>query len=76
MPLHAVRQDIASGALVLLSVEDQPSRGLTLPMSAIYPANSPPGPAGRWLIERLKERPAAEERAAGRGADCSRQDMV
>jgi hypothetical protein len=23
-------------------------------MSVVYPASSPPGPAGRWLIERLK----------------------
>lgn len=64
MPSHAVAQDIASGALVALSIEDMPPAAMTLPMSAIYPADSPPGPAGRWLIERLKEgederRPAA-----------------
>jgi hypothetical protein len=23
-------------------------------MSAVYPAAAPPGPAGRWLIERLR----------------------
>jgi hypothetical protein len=23
-------------------------------MSAIYPTSTPPGPAGRWLIERMK----------------------
>jgi hypothetical protein len=25
-----------------------------MPMSAVYPTSAPPGPAGRWLIERLK----------------------
>jgi hypothetical protein len=25
-----------------------------LPMSAVYLTAKPPGPAGRWLIERLK----------------------
>jgi hypothetical protein len=25
-----------------------------LPMHAVYQTNAPPGPAGRWLIERLK----------------------
>lgn len=59
MPLHAVAADIAEGKLVRLSVEDMPSDGLILPMSAIYPTPSPPGPAGRWLIERLKKCPNA-----------------
>jgi hypothetical protein len=25
-------------------------------MLAVYPSAAPPGPAGRWLIERLRER--------------------
>jgi DNA-binding transcriptional LysR family regulator len=54
MPLHAVGKDIAEGRLVELQVEDLPSDGLILPMSAIFPTATPPGPAGRWLIERLK----------------------
>jgi hypothetical protein len=28
---------------------------LVLPMSAAYLTAKPPGPAGRWLIERLKQ---------------------
>jgi len=54
MPAHAVRDDIANGKLVELSVEDVPAGGLILPMSAVYPTAAPPGPAGRWLIERMK----------------------
>jgi DNA-binding transcriptional LysR family regulator len=54
MPLHAVKPDIESGKLVVLQVEDMPAQGLLLPMYAVYPTAAPPGPAGRWLIERLK----------------------
>ena len=54
MPLHTVRQDIDEGRLVILSIEDIPEGGLSLPMSAVYRTSEPPGPAGRWMIERLK----------------------
>ena len=54
MPLHTVAQDIANGKLVVLQIEDVPPGGLMLPMFAVYPTATPPGPAGRWLIERLK----------------------
>jgi len=54
MPLHAVRRDLSEGRLVELSIEDVPPGGLTMRMSAVYPTSAPPGPAGRWLIERLK----------------------
>jgi len=57
MPLHLVEEDIASGRLVALDIEDVPGDGLVLPMSVVYPASAPPGPAGRWLIERLKQCP-------------------
>jgi DNA-binding transcriptional LysR family regulator len=59
MPLHLVAEDIASGRLVTLAVEDVPSVGLAMPMFAVYPASAPPGPAGRWLIERLKQCPSS-----------------
>jgi DNA-binding transcriptional LysR family regulator len=54
MPLHTVERDISEGRLVQLSIEDITSGGLIMPMSAVYPTSAPPGPAGRWLIERLK----------------------
>jgi DNA-binding transcriptional LysR family regulator len=59
MPMHAVRQDLADQKLVKLNVEDLPDAGLVLPMFAVYPSARPPGPAGRWLIERLKQCPAS-----------------
>jgi DNA-binding transcriptional LysR family regulator len=53
MPAHAVKADIEGGRLVELFVEDVPAGGLKLPMSVAYRSDDPPGPAGRWLIERL-----------------------
>jgi DNA-binding transcriptional LysR family regulator len=55
MPLHTVRQDLLEGRLAKLSIEDLPDESLILPMSAVYLTAYPPGPAGRWLIERLRQ---------------------
>jgi DNA-binding transcriptional LysR family regulator len=57
MPFHAVKQDLLDGRLAKLSIEDVPEEGLILPMSAVYLTAKPPGPAGRWLIERLRQCP-------------------
>jgi DNA-binding transcriptional LysR family regulator len=54
MPLHAVQQDLLDDRLVKLWIEDLVQESLILPMSAVYLTAKPPGPAGRWLIERLK----------------------
>lgn len=58
MPLHTVKQDLQEQRLVKLRIEGLPEQGLVLPMFAVYPRAQPPGPAGRWLIERLKQCPA------------------
>ena len=60
MPLHSVQADIDSGRLVILSIEDVPPGGLILQMSAVYPTAAPPGPAGRWLVDRLKSCPGKD----------------
>ncbi len=57
MPHLAVEDDLAAGRLVMLAIEDMPPGGLVMPMAAVYPRGAPPGPAGRWLIERLKQCP-------------------
>jgi DNA-binding transcriptional LysR family regulator len=54
MPLHLVQADIHSGALVILDVVEMPKRGAWVLLSAAFKADAPPGPAGRWLIERIK----------------------
>jgi DNA-binding transcriptional LysR family regulator len=55
MPLHAIEADLASGALVEITAEDAPLGGHVIEMAAIYRTDSPPGPAGRWFIDRLKQ---------------------
>ena len=57
------RLELGLPLIQLGSIEDLPEDGLILPMSAVYLTAKPPGPAGRWLIERLKQCPA--QHAAG-----------
>ena len=55
MPQHVVHDDLKAGRLVTIAPEDFPREGLIRPMAAAWPADAPPGPAGRWMIERLKQ---------------------
>src|SRR5712672_680522 len=57
MPLHVVRKDLEEGRLSVLPIEDVPPDGLILAMSAVWQTKSPPGPAGRWFVDRLKQMP-------------------
>ena len=59
--MHVVRSDLLDGRLAVLSIEDVPPEGLPLAMSAVWQTKSPPGPAGRWFIERLKKIPIAND---------------
>lgn len=61
MPLHMVKQDTAAGALVVLEVDGMPGAGYPLAMSACHQAAAPPGPAGRWFIDDLKDRFARQD---------------
>jgi DNA-binding transcriptional LysR family regulator len=64
MPLHMVEADLASGALVEIHVEEDPLEDHAITMSAAYLTNSPPGRAGRWFIDRLKEEAVPRVKAA------------
>ena len=59
MPLHAVRKDLEEGRLSVLPIEGVPPDGLILPMSVVWQTKSPPGPAGRWFIDCLKQIPVS-----------------
>jgi DNA-binding transcriptional LysR family regulator len=61
MPRHAIEADLASGALVEITPEDAPSGGRLIEMWAVYRTDCPPGPAGRWFIECLKQAPPARQ---------------
>jgi DNA-binding transcriptional LysR family regulator len=58
MPLHMIEADLASGALVQISGESAPPEGYVIAMLAVYRTDNPPGPAGRWFIDRLKQEDA------------------
>ena len=51
MPEPAVRADLAAGRLTKLDLRNW--RGADYYLSAVHKVDTPPGPAGRWLIERL-----------------------
>ena len=51
MPEPMVRADIEAGKLVRLNLPDW--RGGVYPMQVAHKIETPPGPAGRWLIERF-----------------------
>jgi DNA-binding transcriptional LysR family regulator len=53
MPLHMVKADLQSGALVSIRVEGNP-RDMALPMKVVFRKDAPPGPAGRAFIAQLK----------------------
>ena len=57
MPLHTVSRDLEEGRLAVLSIEEVPPQGVPLGMFAVWQTKTPPGPAGRWFIDRLKEIP-------------------
>jgi DNA-binding transcriptional LysR family regulator len=63
MPLGAVERDIADGTLVPIRLEDIPPEGLMMPMSAVWRSDTPLGPAGRWLVDRLKSSGARHDPA-------------
>ena len=54
MPAEVVQHDLARGTLVKLVIADAP-KGFVVAMSAVYRTEAPPGIAGRWFIDRLKQ---------------------
>jgi len=65
LPLHIVEADLASGALVQIVDEGAPPQGHVVTMLAVYRTDSPPGPAGRWFIDRLKRENAGRLKREG-----------
>lgn len=62
MPAHLVRPLIDSGKLVRLTLEEPALLLDRIPMFGLHRSAHPPGPAGRWFLDRLGEscaRPAA-----------------
>jgi len=60
MPEHLVATPLAEAKLVLLQIEDDPTPGEGLTIYAAHRRDVALGPAGRWLLERLRQRLAIE----------------
>jgi DNA-binding transcriptional LysR family regulator len=71
MPLSVIEADLASGALVEIKTEDVPCGARLIEMWAVYRTDSPPGPAGRWFIDRLKQAPLPLTREPSRSQPVS-----
>lgn len=56
MPAAMVSQDLASGELVPIQLENFQSAMPSIVMFAVYRKDSPPGPAGRWFLDQLRQR--------------------
>jgi DNA-binding transcriptional LysR family regulator len=67
MPVELVRADLSRGSLVKIVAEDAPE-GFVVSVRAVYRTDAPPGIAGRWFIDRLKQgaEPAASTSSARR----------
>lgn len=52
MPLAMVKGDLADGVLIQLEIAELAP--FDYPLDAIYRADTPPGPAAAWLIERFR----------------------
>ncbi|MFD9898284.1 LysR family transcriptional regulator [Mesorhizobium sp. NPDC059025] len=53
LPTWMILEDVRLGRLKVLDLEPYPER--PYPLHAFYRADSPPGPAGAWLIERFSQ---------------------
>ncbi|PEQ12961.1 LysR family transcriptional regulator [Novosphingobium sp. PC22D] len=54
MPVHVVRDDLASGALVELPLPERPAGDYTL--NALWRRDAPPGPAAVWVLDAAREK--------------------
>jgi len=53
MPLHVVADDLAKKRLVRLNIEEAGAPTFEAILFALHRTAEPPGPAARWLLERL-----------------------
>lgn len=53
-PRHVVGRDLAEGRLKALRIEDHAPANRFISMYAACRGDAPPGPAGRWMIDRLQ----------------------
>lgn len=57
LPLHRIERDLRDGRLVRLTLTDLPGAAPRVGLHAMHRKAEPPGPAARWLLERLMSGP-------------------
>ncbi|MEM1044597.1 MAG: LysR family transcriptional regulator [Pseudomonadota bacterium] len=55
VPEYIAEADLRDGRLVALDISARPEEAMRVPLFAIHRKDVAPGPAGRWLIERMPE---------------------
>jgi DNA-binding transcriptional LysR family regulator len=55
MPLHMVEDDLRTSKLARIDIEQHVALGPGFSMHAIHMKDHPPGPAGRWFVNHLKQ---------------------
>src|SRR5207302_2910232 len=63
--VDAIKRDLANRSLVKIRLENVPEGHLVMAMAAVFRTDRPPGPAGRWLIERLKSKSLTADHLEG-----------
>jgi len=71
MPIDIVRDDLESGRLVRIAVEDWGGPDYRVPLSFIFRRGEEPGQAASWLIAHLRDRLATTGPVEGRPNDPS-----
>src|SRR5207302_2968720 len=64
MPVDAIKRHLANRSLKI-RLENVPEGHLVMAMAAVFRTDRPPGPAGRWLIERLKSKSLTADHLEG-----------
>ncbi|HZZ92150.1 MAG TPA: LysR family transcriptional regulator [Usitatibacter sp.] len=72
MPQFMVEDDIAGGKLRVIRIELPSTLRPVMHMRAVWRSDAPPGPAGRWLIDRLQGTRRARRNPPARGAPARR----
>ena len=73
MPMHVVADDLAKKRLVRLHIEEAGSPTFEASLFAIHRTAEPPGPAARWLIDRLGEACTPKKKKAAEDAELGGQ---
>lgn len=77
MPEHLIVEPRKAGQLVDLDIVDDPTPRDGLTIYAAHRRDHPPGPAGRWLLEHLRQQPAQVTRPApSQGSSLGRESAA